>query len=372
MNDDSFYAYLHLMSCALYGHTATEVRADEWQAALAWARQQRTEGLLYEAASHADAAYRPPRKWLLDLYAYVVRVEQMNKKIETLIAELFTTYESLGARPVLLKGHGVALNYAHPHWRTPGDIDVFLPEGFDAADRWARTNGTGVTDYGPTISKHVEFHWKGICVENHFLLSMFYHPRLNRRLQAAFAEGLDCEPPLRATFAGKTVDMLPPTVGLLHLLTHFAYHIVNEGIGLRQLCDILMYVHRRRNAIDGARLDRWIDALRLRHLTDAIATAAVTRFHAPHEDIPFRWKKDRQRADILLRLMQESGNYGQNFTANALEQRYFRLRKLRLLLTRSAKVALLLPAELRAAWMGKAHNACRFGLRALRRKLGLR
>lgn len=372
MDDRDFLTYLRLMSCALYGHIATEVCADEWQAALAWARQQRTEGLLYEAASRADAAYRPPRRWLLDLYAYVVRVEQMNKKIETLIAELFTTYESLGARPVLLKGHGVALNYAHPHWRTPGDIDVFLPEGFDAADRWARTNGTGVTDYVPTISKHVEFHWKGICVENHFLLSMFYHPRLNRRLQAAFAEGLDSEPLLHATFGTKTVDMLPPTVGLLHLLTHFANHIVSEGIGLRQLCDIFMYFHRRHDEIDAQLLERWIDSLRLRHLTDAIATVAVCHFHAPGEDIPYCWNEDKRRAGALLHLVRESGNYGQNFEVSSLERRHFRLHKLRLLLTRSAKVNLLLPDELRAAWMGKAHNACRFGLRALRRKLGLR
>ena len=371
MDDRDFLTYLHLMSCALYGHTATEVRADEWQAALAWARQQRTEGLLYEAATRADAASRPPRKWLLDLYAYVVRVEQVNTAMSALIAELFSIYEDLGASPVLLKGHGVAMNYAHPYWRTPGDIDVFLPEGFDAADRWARLNGTGVSDYVPTISKHVEFHWKGIKVENHFCLSMFYHPRLNRRLQAAFAEGLDCEAPLRTTFGGKEVCMLPPTVGLLHLLVHFAYHTVNEGVGLRQLCDIFMYVHQRHAEIDATRLDRWIDALRLRRLTDALATVAVTCFHAPAGDIPYSWHEDKRRADALLHLVRESGNYGQNFEVSSLERRHFRLHKLRLLLTRSAKVNLLLPDELRAAWVGKAHNACRFGLRALRRKLGL-
>lgn len=372
MDDRDFLTYLHLMSCALYGHTATEVCADEWQAALAWARQQRTEGLLYEAATRADAVSRPPRKWLLDLYAYVVRVEQVNTAMSALIAELFSIYEDLGASPVLLKGHGVAMNYAHPMWRTPGDIDVFLPEGFDAADRWARANGTNVTDYDPLIDKHVEFHWKGIIVENHFRLSMFYHRRLNDRLQAAFAEGLDCEPALCTTLGGKTVHMLPPTVGLLHLLAHFANHIVSEGIGLRQLCDIFMYLHRWHDEIDATRLDRWLDALRLRHLTDAIATVAVCHFHAPAGDIPYSWHEDKRRADALLHLVRESGNYGQNFEVSSLERRHFRLHKLRLLLTRSAKVNLLLPDELRAAWMGKAHNACRFGLRALRRKLGLR
>lgn len=372
MDDRDFLTYLRLMSCALYGHIATDVRADEWQAALAWARQQRTEGLLYEAATRADAASRPPRKWLLDLYAYVVRVEQVNTAMTAQIAELFNIYEGLGARPFLLKGHGVAMNYPHPLWRTPGDIDVFLPEGFDAADRWARANGTNVTDYDPLIDKHVEFHWKGYRVENHFRLSMFYHPRLNRRLQAAFAEGMDSEPLLHATFGTKTVDMLPPTVGLLHLLTHFANHIVSEGIGLRQLCDIFMYFHRRHDEIDATRLDRWLDALRLRHLADAIATTAVTYFHAPAGDIPYHWHEDKRRAGALLHLVRKSGNYGQNFESSSLEQRHFRLHKLRLLLTRSAKVNLLLPDELRAAWMGKAHNACRFGLRALRRKLGLR
>lgn len=372
MDDRSFRTYLSLMACALYGQPTADVRPDEWAGALAWAQQQRTEGLLYEAATRTDEASRPPRRLLLDLYAYVVRVEQVNTAMTAQIAELFNIYEGLGARPFLLKGHGVAMNYPHPLWRTPGDIDVFLPEGFDAADRWARANGTNVTDYDPLIDKHVEFHWKGIIVENHFRLSMFYHRRLNDRLQAAFAEGLDCEPALCTTLGGKTVHMLPPTVGLLHLLTHFANHIVSEGIGLRQLCDIFMYLHRWHDEIDATRLDRWLDALRLRHLADAIATTAVTYFHAPAGDIPFHWHEDKRRAGALLHLVRKSGNYGQNFESSSLEQRHFRLHKLRLLLTRSAKVRLLLPDELRAAWVGKAQNACRFGGRALRRKLNRR
>lgn len=372
MDDRSFRTYLSLMACALYGQPTADVHPDEWAGALAWAQQQRTEGLLYEAATRTDEASRPPRKWLLDLYAYVVRVEQVNTAMSALIAELFSIYEDLGASPVLLKGHGVAMNYAHPMWRTPGDIDVFLPEGFDAADRWARTNVTDVTDYDPLTDKHVEFHWKGFRVENHFRLSMFYHPRLNRRLQAAFAEGLNSEPLLHATVGTKTVGMLPPTVGLLHLLTHFANHIVSEGIGLRQLCDIFMYFHRRHDEIDAQLLERWIDSLHLRRLTDAIATVAVSHFHAPGGDIPYCWNEDKRRAGALLHLVRESGNYGQNFEVSSLERRHFRLHKLRLLLTRSAKVNLLLPDELRAAWVGKAHNACRFGGRALRRKLNRR
>ena len=65
MDDRNFRTYLSLMACALYGQPTADVRPDEWAGALAWARQQRTEGLLYEAATRADAASRPPRKWLL-------------------------------------------------------------------------------------------------------------------------------------------------------------------------------------------------------------------------------------------------------------------------------------------------------------------
>ena len=53
-------------------------------------------------------------------------------------------------------------------------------------------------------------------------------------------------------------------------------YIVSEGIGLRQLCDIFMYLHRWHDEIDATRLDRWLDALRLRHLADAIATTSDT------------------------------------------------------------------------------------------------
>ncbi len=367
MDNKTFPVYLNLTAVALYGRAIGKVSPDDWLAASGWARQQRTEGLLYEAALLASPPDRPPRKLLLELYAYSLRLEQTNEMMSERIAELFDTYVHLGATPILLKGHSVALNYPHPEWRTPGDIDVFLPEGFAATDVWARANGTAVTGYDPQTNKHVEFQWKGFCVENHFLLSIFYNRSLNRKLQAAFAEGMKAEPNSRACFAGRHVDLLPPTVGLLHLWVHFANHIVSEGIGLRQLCDIFMYLHKRHAEIDARLFNRWVDDLRLTRLTDAITTVAVTYFHAPEEDFPYRWSADPRRAKVLLQLVQASGNYGNGFSPHAIERRFHRLYKLRLLIQRSAKVNLLLPDELRAAWWGKTRNMMIFALRALRK-----
>ena len=359
-------ALLSLLRCALTEQCPPALSAEAWRAVLIEARRQRVEGLLYATAILAGPESRPPRDVALALYAYARRVEEVNAEMGRQIAALFAAYEGLGAAPLLLKGHAVAALYAHPEWRTPGDIDVYVPRNFDRIDRWARAHGTGASPYDPQVTKHVEFCWRGFSVENHFRLSQFYHRRLNRRLQAAYAEGLRREAPAWLEVSGRRVATLPPTVGLLHLLVHFANHLVSEGVGLRQLCDIVMYVRRRRDGIDADWLDRQTRALRLTLLTDAVTTLAVDRLGLAVKEVPYRWRRDERRAAVLLDLVMESGNYGQGFAVRRWERRFPRLRKLRLLCRRSHRVARLLPAELRAAWMGKTTNLCRFGWRALR------
>ncbi len=360
-----FLSFLSLLGCVLFGQPVPRLSDDEWRSALRLARGQSVDGLLYEAALKADGAFRPPRDVLMELLGHVVRVEQANRAMAGRIVELFDAYEKVGAESILLKGHGVAANWPHPEWRTPGDIDIYVLRNFSAADRWARNNGTDVSAYDPQTDKHVEFHWKGLSVELHFRPAICYNRRLNRRLQAVFAEGLAAEAPLSLTVCGRAVRLLPPTVGLFHLLVHFANHLVSEGVGLRQLCDIVLYVHRRHAQVDGGRLTDWLTALRLCRLTDALATVATEHLELPAAELPFRWKPDCRRAAVLLNLVAESGNYGRNYSAGCMERRFHRLYKLRLLAGRSRRVASLWPEELFAAWRGKAVNMVRFYVRAL-------
>ena len=359
-------ALLSLLRCALTEQCPPALSAEDWRVALTEARRQRVEGLLYAAATLAEPDSRPPRDVVLVLYAYARRVEEVNVEMGRQVAELFAVYDGLGAAPLLLKGHAVAALYAHPEWRTSGDIDVYVPCNFDRVDRWARVHGKDASPYDPRVTKHIEFRWRGFSVENHFRLSQFYHRRLNRRLQAACAEGLRREAPAWLEVGGRQVATLPPTVGLLHLLVHFANHLVSEGVGLRQLCDIVMYVRRRRDEIDADWLDGQIRALRLTLLTDAVTTLAVDRLGLAVTEVPYRWRRDERRAVVLLDLVMESGNYGQGFAVRRWERRFPRLRKLRLLCRRSRRVARFVPAELWAAWVGKTANLCRFGWRALR------
>lgn len=358
--------FLSLLRCGLTEQCPPALSADGWRAALTEARRQRVEGLLYAAAMRAGPAVRPPRDVVLALYAHVRRLEAVNAEMGRQTAALFAAYERLGATPLLLKGYAVAALYAHPEWRTPGDIDVYVARHFDRVDHWARQHGTGASPYDPRVTKHVEFRWRGFSVENHFRLSQFYHHRLNRRLQTAYAEGLRREAPARLEVGGRRVATLPPTVGLLHLLVHLANHLVSEGVGLRQLCDVVMYVRHRRDEVDADWLDGQIRALRLTSLTDAVTTLAVDRLGLAVTEVPYRWRRDERRAAVLLDLVMESGNYGQGFAVRRWERRFPRLRKLRLLCLRSSRVARLVPAELRAAWVGKTTNLCRFGWRALR------
>ena len=366
MDKPDYSSFFRLLSCGLFGHEVTDVSAAEWRASLALAREQRIEGLLYAAALRTDAASRPPKDVSMALYSYVVPVKRLNEEMAHCIAELFDAYEALDAAPVLLKGHGVAANYRYPEWRTPGDVDLYIGRNFEAVDAWTRAHVTEVAEYDPIVQKHVGFSWKGVRVENHFCLSRFFHRRLNRLLLAAFAEGMAKERPLQLMLPDRPVSLLPPTVGLLHLLVHFANHLVNEGVGLRQLCDIVMYVTRRHRDIDAALLDTWISQLRLRRLTDALFTWAADHLGMPAYD-SVHWRRCPSGAAVLGNLIMESGNFGQRYQTKHFDVRYYRFHKFCLLVRRSGRVVRLVPDELLAAWRGKTMNGCRWVMRKYRR-----
>ena len=125
--------------------------------------------------------------------------------------------------------------YPNPYSRTPGDIDIWVEGGDKRVISFVRS----ISPHEKACYHHIEFpSYKGVEVEVHYrpsFLLCFWH---NRKLQKYYEREKE-EQFSHRVMLGEQGEIAIPTVvfNLIFQLTHIYDHLMNEGIGLRQLLD---------------------------------------------------------------------------------------------------------------------------------------
>lgn len=125
--------------------------------------------------------------------------------------------------------------YPNPYSRTPGDIDIWVEGGDKRVISFVRS----ISPYEKACYHHIEFpSYKGVEVEVHYrpsFLLCFWH---NRKLQKYY-ERVKGEQFSHLVMLGEQGEVAIPAeeFNLIFQLTHIFTHLMNEGIGLRQLVD---------------------------------------------------------------------------------------------------------------------------------------
>ena len=132
---------------------------------------------------------------------------------------------------VVLKGTSAAQYYPIPEYRAMGDIDLLVrPDDFEKATKVLLTNGWKQIE--DDNGRHAVFIKNGVELELHYKFASD-----NIAVQTEVFDGL--------LYAGLSEDqtVLPDSLNGLVLLEHVAQHM-NNGIGLRQIIDWMMFVHQ--------------------------------------------------------------------------------------------------------------------------------
>lgn len=327
-----------------------------WNRLFRIAYQQAVEALFYDVVQTCPSCFRPPKELCIRLYAHTLAIEEKNKYIDRVVHKIFTSYAEYRIRPVLIKGQALGTYYPRPDHRSPGDIDIFIPDNFERANRWVAEHGNNISSNAQE-KKHIHFEWKGIPVENHFKLAVFHNHDLDRHLQHIVRQTWNAHRNQACTTTcidHYPVETLPPTLALLHLLVHFAVHLTNWGVGLRQFHDIVLFMRSEKNQINRSVLNHWIATLKLGHITTAIAQAAINWYGLLEEDIPYSFIAGSTRGDRLLHLLFKWGNFGRN-NDSSKETHFDHFGKNAILyLRQSLEVYTFFPQEIRSALFGKS------------------
>ena len=208
----------------------------DWKELYAIAKKQCLVGVLFDGIKKLPAEYVGMEKeQLLQWMAESQMLEKANVRLNDAAIHVSEWFRKEGFRTCILKGQGNALMYPNSYSRTPGDIDIWVEGGDKRVISFVRS----ISPHEKACYHHIEFpSYRGVEVEVHYrpsFLLCFWH---NRKLQKYY-ERVKEEQFSHRVMLGEQGEIAIPTAefNLIFQLTHIFSHLMNEGIGLRQLLD---------------------------------------------------------------------------------------------------------------------------------------
>lgn len=214
-----------------------------------------------------------------------------------------------GMRSCILKGQGAAALYPDPSLRQSGDIDIWLEGTRDETVKFLRERFT----LRKIVYHHCDVRMLKDCgVEVHFTPSWMNSPFANRRLQKWFAANADAQ---FSNFS-EALGFCVPTLrfNAVYMLLHIYRHVLDEGIGLRQLLDYY-YVLKHLDEADRRWAAGELEHLGLLKFASAVMYVMQEVFNV--DAALLYCSPDAAGGEFLLDEIMLSGNFGKYDPRNA-------------------------------------------------------
>lgn len=282
----------------------------DWEQIYQAARAQALMGIVLDGIQTLPAEKRPSRGLYLKWCNTLMQIEEKNRLLNRELANVYALCREHGVEPVLLKGQGVAQNYRNPLHRQCGDIDLYIgAENYAQVNNLLRTEATGEHEEN---HKHTSIEWHGVTIENHRTLTRLSAPAADRFLQREIARWHNTDLCRRLSVGDCLVTLPPLPFEVVYILTHSALHFLNEGIGLRQVCDWACLLHHEREHIDRNKVAELLRRMGLTRAAQVFGVVAVRYLKLPVEDLPVPYsEKDLATGDWLMEDIWQGGNFGQ-------------------------------------------------------------
>lgn len=226
---------------------------------------------------------------------------------------LHSLLEQNGIPYCILKGAASAHYYPDPLLRAMGDVDFFVPPSeLEKATEVLTTVGFERTDtnhkYHRVFKKdkiHCELHFEPIALPDGNLSKIFWD---------YWSEICETSVLVKSDLA--EFRMPSPFLHGFVLLTHFRSHLLSEGIGLRHICDWVVFANSFSNDDFVNVFEERLKQVGMWKLAQIICLMAVEYMGMPYR----QWMgEDRETARELLTDILKSGNFGRKDRQRAYE-----------------------------------------------------
>ena len=327
IKDHNIQAFFALLQVGLWSDGNPDIRIDgtpDWQEVYRLATEQSVLGLILAGLEHSDV--KPPQVVLLQWIGEVQMIEQRNKEMNGFVAELIEKLRNNDIYALLVKGQGVAQCYEKPLWRVSGDVDLLLDDENYQKAKELLIPLSEVTESEDVAKKHLALKINGFEVELHGKMPFGISCRADDVVDEMLEDSL-----LKGRVSKWSVDetdvlLLNPDNHIVIVFTHFLRHFFIEGVGLRQICDWCRLLYSYRDSLNYELLESRIKAMGLMSEWKAFGALAIEYLGFPKDSMPLLnvnlnarsamplglSKNLKKKADRILELVLESGNFGHN------------------------------------------------------------
>ena len=283
----------------------------DWDAVFKHATHQTVLGLIADGVNTLPTNIQPSKELLCKMRGKILSSIRTHALLNKVLAEVVTSLQEQGFCPILLKGQGMAMNYPEPTRRQCGDIDLYIgKQDYERARAFVIEHYGG--DENATEShKHYHFTYEGVVIELHRIAERLPIPWQNTRFQDWSEQHLH-KSNLRSVQLGSTEIKLPPIdFDAIYIFNHVWHHFsAGGGIGLRQLCDWVRYLHKYHHEINLVELEHHLKAFGLWRAWRIFGHIAVNVLGLSRTKFPFYTPKYTFHGCNILDMIEEDGNFG--------------------------------------------------------------
>lgn len=208
--------------------------------------------------------------------------------------------EENGIRCCILKGTMLSQLYKDPECRISGDTDILIdPKDEAKAKKVLKELGYEIGKREKNNHHLKAYHKKGGLLEVHIML--YGHTTSEILFNGLNLYGEEWN---KTEIGGYEYHILGVNDCLMHLTAHYIKHLINEGGGVRQMMDLLLYIEKYADKIDFERYDRLLKELHYDKLIDVIRTVGGKYFGFNYEI------KDEELAKKVLTDSETGGIFG--------------------------------------------------------------
>ena len=313
--------FLELLRAGLWGTPADPAKfqpsCTDWKSILRIAREQTVQVLIADGIETLPKEMWPPKEAMLHLMMARVKTSQMHQLLNMTLNQIVNALNAEGIPSALLKGQGVAQNYRKPESRICGDIDLYTGlDGYEkACEIVENLQGNKPHKKGEECEHHMHLNLNGVEIEIHRHADKMPAKHLNLSIQQWTKESIDdhfgTDALRKWDNNGTDIHMATPTFDAFFILHHAVRHMTTDGLGFRQICDWVMYLHKNHQHINTAELGIRLKEFHMETIWKEFGILAVNVLGLPVEELPFApgTLKSSKTSKILKQIF-ISGNFG--------------------------------------------------------------
>ena len=317
MNQKEESIFYELLRAALWG---TPVHPEKWghegwlwKNILKNLERQTILGLCTDVILRLPAEYLPDAEQQQLVQGRYMNNVKRHFLLNSTLIEVFNWLKQHGIKPVLFKGQGLASLYPNPLLRQCGDIDIYVgTENYEKAKQVTRELVKVPTDLEEATEseKHYHIDYKNVTLELHRVAEVMPVPWYNKYYQQLTRHWLEQKETATVNIQGTEVPVPPTQFNVLYVFYHLWHHFSSSGVGLRQICDWAMLLHRSYGQYDKKKLEQDLQKCGLMRGWKTTGGLVVKRLGLPKEEFPCYDERLLDNAEALHKIVMNDGNFG--------------------------------------------------------------